>query len=145
MSEILRKSKINILLSKAEGANRGIYEGLFSGNVLIVNKDNLGVNKDVINQNTGFLCGDDELAQTIEKALDRYESFDTGAWARKNTGYIISSEKLNNFIKNLALANNEPWTEDLAYRMNQPNNMYACEADRKRLDGEYLKLEQYLR
>ena len=36
VANILRHSKVNVLLSKGEGANRGIYEGIFCGNVIVV-------------------------------------------------------------------------------------------------------------
>jgi len=144
VAKVLRESKINVLLSIGEGANRGIYEGLFSGNVIILYRKNKGVNRSIINTKTGYLSDDQELAEVLQDAIAGYAGFDTGKWARKNTGYLISTRNLNSFIRGLALGNNEPWTRDIAPKMNKPNNIYARNNDMLLLKPEYDRLENFL-
>lgn len=142
VAELLRKSKVNLLLSKGEGANRGIFEGLFSGNVLVVYKYNKGVNKSIINNNTGYLAADDELCYVLRKAINDYYNFSTGKWARNNTGYMESTNILNEMLKKIALENNEVWASDIVPKKNQPNNLYAQEDDRIRLTQNYQYLKE---
>ena len=144
VARILRQSKIHVLLSKSEGANRAIYEGLMSGNVIILTSENRGVNRDVINSNTGYISSDEELPTIIEMAIKNYDNFDTATWALKNTGYKISSKRLNDFIREIAISRGEQWTIDIAQKINQPNNLYANENDRIRLNKEYERLVNYL-
>jgi glycosyltransferase involved in cell wall biosynthesis len=144
VASILRESKVNVLLSKGEGANRGIYEGLFSGNVIILYRQNKGVNKSIINPQTGYLSADEELPAVLQTAIAEYARFDTGGWARENTGYLISSKKLNALIRELALANHEPWTRDIVPKMNKPNNLYARNKDMLALKPEYAGLKKFL-
>jgi glycosyltransferase involved in cell wall biosynthesis len=140
VSQILGNSKVNILLSKGEGANRGIYEGLFSGNVLILYKNNRGVNKKIINENTGYLADENDLHMVIEKALSDYDKFNTANWAISNTGYLVTSAKLNNLIKKLALLSGEIWTKDIVSKRNVPNGLYSSDEDRLSMRDEYKKL-----
>jgi len=63
-NELLRKSKINVLLSKGEGANRGIYEGLFSGNVIVSSYGNARIQK--FDSGGNFLLEYMEYQKTIQ-------------------------------------------------------------------------------
>lgn len=144
VSQILSESKLNLLLSLGEGANRGIYEGLFCGNVLIVYKYNRGVNRTIINEHTGFLADDNELPYIIEKAIDMYNGYDTANWARKNTGYRNSSKKLNEILKKITQINNRAWTTNLVEKKNMPNGLYANENGRLKLLPEYEKISACL-
>lgn len=145
VAEVLRKSKINVLLSKKEGANRGIYEGLFCGNVIVCYSHNEGVNRSVINEKTGFWADDSELPAILEKALREFDSFDTADWAGQNTGFAFSSHKMNEFMKKLALRAGEAWSHDMAWKINRPNNLYANHEDRIALDQEYKKIAHFLK
>jgi glycosyltransferase involved in cell wall biosynthesis len=145
VADVLKKSKVNVLLSKGEGANRGIYEGLFAGNVLVVSAVNKGVNKEIINEFTGYWANDDELHLVLERALAEYPNFATGSWARSHTGYEVSTRTLNDHLKRLALRQGEPWTGNIAPKFNKPNNLYADDADRRALDRAYDDLKRFLR
>jgi glycosyltransferase involved in cell wall biosynthesis len=143
VGKILRKSKVNLLLSSGEGANRGIYEGLFSGNVVVVYKHNKGVNLEQI-KNVGFCSDDEELPMVLENAIKKYSNYNTREWALKNTGYENSTKLLNNHLKELAIKSGFNWENDIVYKINRPNVLYADEKDRINLKEEYIRLSAFL-
>ncbi|MGZ8515794.1 MAG: glycosyltransferase [Chitinophagaceae bacterium] len=143
VSEILGNSKINLLLSKAEGANRGIYEGIFSGNIIVVYKHNKGVNLEQI-KNVGLLSDDYELGEILQKTIDNYNKYDTRAWGLLNTGCINSTNKINNMLKYISISSGKIWENDLVCKCNRPNLLYLKEVDRLFMKEEYQNLENYL-
>ena len=58
VNNVLRRAKVGVMLSKKEGANRGIYECFFSDIPVILTSCNIGVNRDHINEQTGILASD---------------------------------------------------------------------------------------
>ena len=143
--KILQKSKVGVMLSKEEGANRGIYECFFSNVPVILTDQNKGVNRDHINAHTGVLANDSKLSDAILYMLENYQRFNPRTWALKNTGYINSTNKLNEFIKNLALENGEVWTQDIFTKHNSPHARYANKEEQKQADVAFGHLEQFLR
>lgn len=145
VSEIIRKSKIGILLSREEGANRGIYECFFSGVPVILTDSNRGVNRDHLNEWTGRLAADHELPKVIKSMVCSYEQYRTRDWAVKNTGYRNSTRKLNDFIRDMALAAGESWTQGIFPKHNSPHARYKEQRDREAADSTFVDLQRYLR
>lgn len=144
VAEVLSKSKINVLLSIGEGANRGIYEGMFCGNVVVVYRFNKGVNLSNINDKTGYLATDEELPDVLETAIRNYENFDTRKWALENTGYRVATKILNTHLKKIALDRGYEWNHDIVCKKNLPNAVYASEKYRLILQKEYKRISNYL-
>ncbi len=144
VGQIIRSAKAGILLSKKEGANRGIYECFFSDVPVLLTSSNVGVNRDHINEMTGVLASDAALLETIVELVDRYEYFKPRKWALENTGATNSSARLNVFLKKLAIASGEVWTQDIFPKKNAPTPLYLSEEHRKTADKEVEKLENYL-
>jgi len=143
--DILQASKVGILLSKEEGANRGIYECFFSNVPVILTSRNRGVNRDHINSSTGMLVADEELPKALMLMLRDYRSYAPRQWALENSGYYNSTMKLNSFIKNLSLENGENWTRDLFYKHNSPHARYAVQEEQDLADRAFPHLRQFLR
>ncbi|KJS01688.1 MAG: hypothetical protein VR65_08035 [Desulfobulbaceae bacterium BRH_c16a] len=145
VGEILRKSKSGILLSKDEGANRGIYECFFSGVPIILTSENRGVNRDHINEHVGLLASDKDLPKAILHMVNNYKSFKPREWALNNTGYLHSTQKLNTFLKDLALSDGEKWTQDIFTKHNSPHARFAYEEEQEQADASVAHLKQFLR
>ena len=143
--KIIAKSKIGILLSKEEGANRGIYECFFSNVPVILTDQNRGVNRDHINSHTGILSSDSRLSDSILYMLRSYKQFNPRKWALENTGHLNSTNKLNEFIKNLALEKGEIWTTDIFQKHNSPHARYAIAEEQRQADKFFKHLERFLR
>ena len=143
--EIIKKSKVGILLSKEEGANRGIYECFFSNVPVILTKRNRGVNRDHINRFTGVLADDLELQDVIVEMVKNFKNYNPRKWAFENSGYINSTNKLNQFLKELALEKGEEWTQDIFFKHNSPHARYAKYEEQEKADVVFNHLKQFLR
>lgn len=144
VGQIIRSAKAGILLSKKEGANRGIYECFFSDVPVLLTSSNIGVNRDHINEMTGMLASDAVLSEAIIGMVERYESFQPRKWAIENTGAAKSSARLNIFLKKLSVVSGEVWTQDIFPKKNAPAPLYLSEEHRLAADREVEKLESYL-
>lgn len=145
VSAIIRKSKVGILLSREEGANRGIYECFFSGVPVILTDTNRGVNRDHLNEQTGRLAADHELPEVIRAMVHSYSRYRTRDWAVNHTGYLNSTRKLNDFFREIALAAGEEWTRDIFAKHNSPHARYKERREREAADQVCKDLERYLR
>ena len=145
VAEIITKSKIGILLSKEEGANRAIYECFFSGVPVILSSVNRGVNRDHLNECTGVLADDEQLPGMIKNMVALYSSYEPRRWAEANTGYLNSSMKLNDIIRSIGLEDNENWTQDIFYKHNSPHARYKRPEELQQAKEAVTHLYQFLR
>ena len=120
---ILNISKVNILLSLKEGSNRALFEGMFSGTPAILLEKNIGVNKDYINEKTGKLIRDDQLAESILHFKNCWQSYDPRSWAMNNISPEKTTEKLAAAIK-LIDRDAKVSPNDIAIKVNQPEVCY---------------------
>lgn len=120
VNTLLNKSKVNILLSLKEGSNRSIFEGFFSGTPGIVLEKNIGVNKSYINDRTGILIDEADLLDELIRFKGTWSDYDTVKWAHENISPDVTTAKLNNILKGIAVADGEQWTVDVAVKVNSP-------------------------
>jgi len=145
VGEILRQSKACVLLSKREGANRGIYEAMFSDVPVLILDENKGVNKNHINDYTGIISNQRTLSNDLLNLIENYNAYSPREWALKNTGYINSNKILNEFIKDIAKNNGEPWETELFAKSNSPNACYVKDEDLKEAEKSFEGLQAFLR
>lgn len=145
VSRIIGQSKIGVMLTLREGANKGIYECLFSGVPVVISDHNIGVNREHINQYTGVIASDEELPQKLVHLLDNIHTYDPRSWAIRNTGYKNSTRVLNDCLKTCATKDGEKWTQDIYVKKNDTNGRYVIEKDRISADGAVAHLRGLLR
>ncbi len=145
VATVLQASRMAVLLSPREGANRGIYEALFCDIPIIVSASNKGVNRKHVNSSTGLLVEDAKLHEAIESVLEEPFRFSPRAWALANTGYRNSTVQLSDLIEELAKRQGEEWTHGLFFKKNAPGLRYVLEEERLRAEPSYVLLESYLR
>jgi glycosyltransferase involved in cell wall biosynthesis len=145
VSEVLQQSKVCVMLTRREGANRAIYESFFSNTPVIVSNANVGVNRRHVNDCTGVFASDDELSDSISFMVKNYARYHPRAWATANTGYKNSTHRLNQCLKALATAQGERWSQDIYYRKNTPNAMYAYDHERLAAREALPELGRFLR
>jgi glycosyltransferase involved in cell wall biosynthesis len=144
VNNVLNRSKIKVLLTKIEGANRALSEA-FSANVpCVVYKHILGPRRTDINPLTGVYADDDELADVLLKAIHSYKNFAPRKWYLQNSGYQKSTARLNEALRIAAQTRNENWTAGIVQKVNRPEVQYANTADRARLAPAWEQLERYL-
>jgi hypothetical protein len=133
------------MLTLREGANRGIYECLFSGVPVVISDRNIGVNREQINQHTGLVAGDGDLSQKMVSLLDNIHSYAPREWALRTTGYKNSTRVLNNCLKTYAVRDGEEWTQDIFAKKNDTNARYVFDRDRVAADRATVHLRGLLR
>lgn len=96
---LLNKSKVNVLLSLKEGSNRSLFEGFFAGTPGIVLSNNIGVNKEYFNSQTGICITESDLPRTLVFFSQNWDSFSPREWAIDNISPVKTTEKLEEVIK----------------------------------------------
>jgi hypothetical protein len=144
VNRLLNLSRINLMLSRFELANRALHEAMFADVPTIAYRDCEGLDLAFVNEQTGVLVGDDELADAILDVLNRANQFSPRAWAMEHTGYARSTRILNEKLKELSLARGEPWTTDIAAKVNRPDLCYKFDQDAERLRPTLDHLAQFL-
>jgi glycosyltransferase involved in cell wall biosynthesis len=144
VARIVANSKVSLLLSRQEGSNRSVYESMFCGTPVIVYRHHRGINLEHVNERTGLLADDDELASAIAKIVDNPEAFDPRGWALENIGYENATAIVNEGLRALAARRGLLWTRDIAAKKNAPNLRYAEPGIYKSFEGEYERLKDYL-
>ena len=118
------ESKVSILLSLKEGANRAIPEAFFCDVPAIVLRNNIGGQIRNICIETGMLSIDGFLHKDLETVLSGLDSFSPRSWAMKNISSAVSTQKLNNQIRARAVQAGGDWTLDIVERTNSPDLHY---------------------
>jgi glycosyltransferase involved in cell wall biosynthesis len=144
VARIVADSKLSLLLSQREGANRAIYESMFCGTPVIVYRHQCGVNLDHINDATGLLADEDELSEAINYLLDHHGDFEPRGWALANVGYLNANNQINASLSELARRRGLPWTRDIAAKKSAPNLRYAQAGLYREFAADYEALEAYL-
>ena len=144
VAEIVADSKLMVLLSKREGANRAIYESMFCDTPVVVYRHHRGVNLDHVAAEVGRLAGDEDLPEVLAEVLEHRDRFHPRRWALENTGWRLSTERLNALLRERARSRQEPWTRDLEGRKNAPNLGYADPSASGRLAAAYDALKECL-
>lgn len=144
VARIVADSKVSLLLSQREGASRAIYESVFCGTPIIVYRHQCGVNLDHVNEHTGLLADDDELADAINHVLEQPEALDPRGWAMKNAGYDNATASINSALAELASRRGQAWTRDIVAKKNAPNLRYAKAGIYEEFAAEYEGLTEFL-
>jgi glycosyltransferase involved in cell wall biosynthesis len=124
LASLMCRSKVNVLLSLKEGSNRSIFEGFFTGTPGVVLKENIGVNKTYINEQTGLLIDDSELEETLYSFMSDAQSYEPFEWASKNITPQKTTQKLNEHLRQIAIEAGEKWTTNIIVKVNSPEATY---------------------
>jgi glycosyltransferase involved in cell wall biosynthesis len=135
VNELLNKSKVGVLLSRKEGSNRAIFEGMFANVPAIVLKDNTGVNKSYINDKTGVLIDRSELGHYLDWFRENYGKFQPRKWALENITCQISTARLEELLKRVAEESGQCWSRGIETKVNRPEfQFYDSNIELKQLD-----------
>ncbi len=121
---ILNQSKVNLILTLREGANKSIFEGFFADVPGIVLRNNIGINKSYINEYTGRLIDERELPQMLLWFREHHRDFRPREWAMQNISPQATTAKLNAVLREIACKHGEPWTRDIVAKSNCPSPVY---------------------
>ena len=140
---ILADSRVSVLLSKREGANRAVYESWFCGTPTVVYRRHRGVNlAHAGDPRAGLLADDAELEAALLEVVDGRRTFDPRAFALETTGCHVALRRLEDQLEDLARRRGLPFTRGLAPRH---AGGYLHDGDRVRLAPEHDRLAAYVR
>jgi hypothetical protein len=143
--KITSMSKIGILLSLKEGSNKAIAECLMCDVPVIVLSNHIGGIKKNINRYTGKLVDESRLSEEIEEMLDNLSSYSPRNWAKENISCVVTTERLNSYLKNRAITNGEPWTRDIVIKTNSPEPKYYYEIYKIQFKKYNIGLKNYFK
>lgn len=145
--EKLDKCKVSILLSFKEGSNRAIFESMFVNLPVICISENIGVNKDYVNEFTGSLVSDSCLEYALVAMQNSWQSFEPRKWALENISPYVTTTKLSAILGakygdncniSLYIKTNNP---ELEY-LNQEDNVLNKNATERLLNAFMTKNEK---
>ncbi|MDR2153714.1 MAG: glycosyltransferase [Burkholderiaceae bacterium] len=123
LNDIINKSRVSILLSRKEGSNKTLFESMFAGTPVILLRNNIGVNKDYINEHTGRLTDESQLVSTILEFVDGRIRTTPREWAIENISAERSTQKLEKVLRDVGMA--DPAVDaPLFVKMNTPEATY---------------------
>jgi glycosyltransferase involved in cell wall biosynthesis len=144
VNEVLNRSKVKVLLTKIEGANRALSEAMSANVPVVVYKHIMGPRRTDVNPMTGVYADDEELPDVLTRAIESYQQFQPRAWYLQNSGYQNSTSTLNEALRLAARARNENWTTDIVGKVNRPEAEYVSSADRASLTPAWSELERFV-
>lgn len=120
INEIYNDAKVNLLLSRQEGANRSLFEGFFAGTPGLLSAGHLSVPHDRFVPSTGRIVADRELPAALAHFRDHWGEYDPRRWALENIAADVSSKRLQAFLERIAREQGEPWTRGILMKCNVP-------------------------
>jgi glycosyltransferase involved in cell wall biosynthesis len=143
LAQLFNASKVNVLVSLREGANKGLAEGLFAGTPALLMAENLGGNYRHINAQTGRVVADRHLEKALEWFADHYTRFRPEIWAQNNISPLESTARLSAKLEELGLEQRQRWTRELLVKVNQPELQYMDPENDWLLDERAALLDCY--
>ena len=137
LNVLFNKSKVNVLLSLKEGSNRVLFEGLFADVPAILLEENVGVNKNYINQHTGAIIAERDLGSCLASMKDEFTRYNPRAWAMEHISFNRSTQAIATMLAEAAEKEGLAFTQPLYEKVNVPEVNYAQPSDRTRHE-EYL-------
>lgn len=145
VSQVVASAKVSLLLSRKEGSNRGLFESMFCDVPGLLIRENLGVRNDYLNEATGRVVPERDLAQTLAWFREHWRQFTPRQWATAHLAPEVTTAALNAALRRQAALGREPWTTDCVPKLNRPEVTYLRPADASHLPTTRQVLAEYAR
>ena len=145
LNELVNQSKVNVLLSLKEGANKGLSEGLFSGTPALLLSENVGVNRASINEYTGKIVADANLEDALLWFSEHYAEYQPEIWANEHISPVASTAILADKLEQLEDAEGRGWSVGLFPKVNEPELAYLHDSDNWLLSKREELLHKFLK
>jgi glycosyltransferase involved in cell wall biosynthesis len=132
------RSKISLILSRREGSCVSVVESMLADTpVGILQEAQIG-SRVFLNRRTGCLLNESSLARQLMRFLEEAQGYSPRQWALDNRICCFgSTQVLNRFLKQRALDEGRPWTQDIAVHHWRPDPRLVFQEDRARLQRAY--------
>ena len=144
---LLCRSKVHVLWSRRECANRAIVEAMMADVPVIVREGlTFGYRYPYVNEQTGRFVPEAGLADAILTVIDTRASFSPREWVLQNMTCIHATRILEDNLKASRRQRGEPWTGNLVVKTSTlDTQLYYNPDDRRRFDSDYAFLESTIR
>jgi glycosyltransferase involved in cell wall biosynthesis len=139
VSQILARSKIHVLWSRRECANRAIIEAMLADTPVIV-RDGLtfGFKYPYINEHTGRFVAEHELADAMVEMIRNRHRYSPRGWVLNHMTSSHATATLEEHLRRDARAAGEPWTVGLTMKTSALDTQaYLDPGDAKRFQADY--------
>jgi len=134
----LGQCKMGVHLSLNENGCRSLYEYFRSDLPCVISSSMPGTHLDIMNAQTGMAVTDNEIPEAISFVLTHGDRFAPRRWFLENSGSSRSSQKLNQFLKQLFKKLGYQWQADIVPLLSGGPNRYANPSDYERFREEFL-------
>ncbi|PUA27565.1 MAG: hypothetical protein B0W54_13450 [Cellvibrio sp. 79] len=138
--KVLSQSKVALMLSEREGANRGIYEALASNVPVVMLDNNRGVNKLMVTQGCITTTSAENLGVTVRKVLSNNEA----NHVRDKLLEISGTDNTWRKISETLWATEGIKLSDTPLIRSTPNLKYVSQDTKENMDATYHQLKSYL-
>jgi len=144
---LLSRSKLHLLWSRREGANRAIIEAMLADVPVIVREGlTYGLKYPYINEQTGRFATEDNLADVLLEVMANRARYSPREWVLNNMTCQKAVTILEGRLQECARAVGEPWTSGIVARTSAlDTQQYWDPADRARFAADYQFLESTIR
>ena len=147
VSGLLARSKVHVLWSRRECANRAIVEAMLADVPVIVREGlTFGFRYPYINEHTGRFVPERQLGDAILEMLEARGSYQPRRWVLQHMTCERATSLLEEHLRDASLAAGQPWTEGLVVKTSTLDTQrYFNPEDSTRFERDYQYLEACLR
>jgi glycosyltransferase involved in cell wall biosynthesis len=147
VSRLLGRSKVHVLWSRRECANRAIVEAMLADVPIIVREGlTFGFKYPYVNEHTGQFVSEDSLDDAILETIERRNHYSPRAWVLENMTCQRASAILEDRLRSSADRAAEPWSTGLVIKTSTLDTQrYWNPDDRGRFAADYRFLESVVR
>jgi glycosyltransferase involved in cell wall biosynthesis len=144
---LLGRSKIHVLWSRRECANRAIIEAMMADVPVIVREGlTFGHRYAYINEHTGRFVREGDLADAIVEMIDTRERYSPREWVLQNMTCVHATRVLQESLQAARSARGEAWEGDLVVKASTLDTQrYYNPEDQVRFEADYAFLESSIR
>jgi glycosyltransferase involved in cell wall biosynthesis len=139
VSALLARSKVHVLWSRRECANRAVIEALFADVPIIVRDDlTYGFRYSYVNAETGRFVREENLGDAILDMVENRAQYRPRQWALDNMTSDRAAATLNRHLSEAAQRSGDAWSEDTVRRTGALDaQQYWNPTDRDRFQADY--------
>ena len=147
VSALLARSKVHVLWSRRECANRAIIEAMLA-DVPVIVRDGMtfGFKYPYVNEQTGAFVPEAGLADAILSMIETRAKYSPRAWVLDHMTCVHATRALENHLSIAAQSRGEPWTRGLVVKTSTLDTQrYFNLEDRSRFEQDYAFVESCIR
>ena len=139
VGRLLARSKVHVLWSRKEGANRAIIEAMLADVPVVVRRGlSYGFAYPYINPQTGSFAEEHELGDVVLDMIENRGRYRPREWIMQHMSCQRATTVLEDAVREIAVQRSEPWTTGLTVKTSRLETQgYWNPEDRMRFEADY--------